>query len=270
MSACAYAFLGAKVRHLSDEDKLGFHQFFDRDIFYNKDEAEFGIADRLRDQYVVGELISYLVEMDVSTELYSYASSAPPDSFAFVTKDYAERTRIIDNPRDMSPWSILPLASGLMLETRSYDEQKGLRFFCLKREKGRVHVQILNRSPDGSRNLVSQYAQGTPEDYFVSMVSKFSSELRYPDKTSTGENKSFDLDLRFNKILSEPESGYHVNFDFTMSAREFKATVGADHLYFWPGHAYIPLVNFWGSFVASALPSGMSQELNDIVLRNCV
>jgi hypothetical protein len=264
LSACAYAYLGAEVRTLTDDQTLGFHQFFDEDILSNANRAAFSGVQRLRDQYVVGELISYLVEMDVSTEVFSFASSAPPGEFAFMSPEKAVELRVDDNPRAMAPWKILPLASGLMIESVSADRAKGVRFFCLGREKGRVHVQIMNRSASGSMELGNEFAFGKPEDYFFPQLGKFEAELRYP----SGQPRK--LKLQFNKILSEPESGFHVNFDFTMSASEFQSVVGADSLYFWPGHANIFLVNYWGQFVASQIPSGMNANLNRIVLGNCV
>ncbi len=264
LSACAYAFLGGRVRSLDGPQDLGFHQFYDADILANADQAAFSGAQRLRDQYVVGELISYLVEMDVSTEVFSFASTASPGEFAYMTEEQAAEFRVVDDPRAMRPWDILPLASGLMIESRSLDEQKAVRFFCLDRETGRVHVQIMNASADGSQRLMSEYAQGTPDDYFFPRLGTFESELRYP----SGQEQP--LKLTFNRILSEPESGFHVNFDFTMSEAEFRAVPGANHLYFWPGHAYVLDVNFWGQFVASNLPAGMDPNLNQIVLGNCV
>ncbi len=264
LSACAYAYLGAEVRMLSDDETLGFHQFFDEDILANADREAFSSVQRLRDQYVVGELISYLVEMDVSTEVFSFASAAPPGEFAFMSPEKAVELRVDDNPRAMTPWKILPLASGMMIESVSVDRAKGVRFFCLGREKGRVHVQIMNRSTDGSDNLSSEHASGTPKLFFYPQIEKFESSFRYP------EGPNFDLALRFNKILAEPESDFHVNFDFTMSNQEFKKSVGATSLYFWPGTANILNVNFWGAFVASGLPNGMNANLNRILLGNCV
>jgi len=264
LSACAYAYLGAEVRVLTDDETLGFHQFYDEDILANADRAAFSGVERLREQYVVGELITYLVEMDVSTEVFSFASSATPSELAFMSPTEAVDFRVDDNPRAMTPWRILPLASGLMIESVSTDLAKGVRFFCLGREDGRVHVQIMNKSADDSDNLVGEYASGTPELYFYPHIETFESSFRY------GNDRNYDLALRFNKVLSEPESGFHVNFDFTMSVQEFEESVGATHLYFWPGHAYIPLVNYWGQFVAAPLPTGMNLDLNKIVSGNCV
>lgn len=264
LSACAYAFLGGRVRLLGGSQELGFHQFFDDDILANADRAAFSGAQRLRDQYVVGELISYLVEMDVSTEVFSFAANASPGEFTYMTEEQAAELRVVDDPRAMKPWDILPLASGLMIESQSVDERKAVRFFCLGRETGRVHVQIMNASDDGSQRLTNEYAQGTPDDYFFPRLSTFESELRYPSRQAQ------PLKLAFNRILSEPESGFHVNFDFTMSAAEFRAVPGSNHLYFWPGHGYALDGNFWGQFVASKLPAGMDSNLNQIVLGNCV
>lgn len=264
LSACAYAFLGGRARELGNSQELGFHQFYDADILANEDRAAFSGAHRLRDQYVVGELISYLVEMDVSTEVFSFAATASPGEFAYMTDAQAAELRVVDDPGAMKSWDILPLASGLLIESRSVDERKAVRFFCLRRETGRVHVQILNASDDGTQRLTNEYAQGTPDDYFFPRLSTFESELRYPN------GQAEPLKLAFNRILSEPESGFHVNFDFTMSAAEFRAVLGSNHLYFWPGHGYVLDVNFWGQFVASKLPAGMDSNLNQIVLGNCV
>lgn len=264
LSACAYAFLGGRVRSLDGPQELGFHQFYDADILANADKAAFSGAQRLRDQYVVGELISYLVEMDVSTELFSFAATASPGEFAYMEEEQAAEFRVVDDPRAMRPWDILPLASGLMIESRSVDQQKAVRFFCLGRETGRVHVQIMNASEDGSQRLTNEYVQGTPDRYFFPRLGTFESELRYPS------GQAQPLKLGFNRILSEPESGFHVNFDFTMSEAEFRAVPGANHLYFWPGHAYVLDVNFWGQFVASKLPAEMDSNLTQIVLGNCV
>lgn len=264
LSACAYAFLGGRAREIGGSQELGFHQFYDQDILANADRPTFSGVQRLRDQYVVGELISYLVEMDISTEVFSFAATASPGEFAYMTEAQAAELRVVDDPGAMKPWDILPLASGLMIESRSVDEQKAVRFFCLSRQTGRVHVQIMNASADGSQRLTNEYAQGTPHEFFIPRLGTFESELRYP------EAKARPLHLSFNRVLSEPESGFHVNFDFTMSEAEFRAVPGANHLDFWPGHAYVLDVNFWGQFVASKLPAGMDSNLNQIILGNCV
>ncbi len=264
LSACAYAFLGGRAREIGGSQELGFHQFYDRDILANADRPAFGGAKRMREQYVVGELISYLVEMNISTEVFAFAATASPGEFAYMTEAQAAEFRVVDNPEAMKPWDILPLGSGLMIQSSSVDKQKAVRFFCLSRQTGRVHVQIMNASDDGSQRLTNEYAQGTPEDFFFPRLGFFESELRYPGA------KAQPLQLSFNRVLSEPESGFHVNFDFTMSAAEFRAVPGAHQLYFWPGHAYVLDVNFWGQFVASKLPADMNFNLNQLVLGNCV
>ncbi|WP_146673521.1 hypothetical protein [Thioclava sp. F36-6] len=264
LSGCAYAFLGGRGRHFDSDQELGFHQFFDAAVLSNADREAFSGIDRFRDQFVAGELISYLIEMDVSTDVFAFASKAPPDKFAFMSQREAQSFRVVDMGSAMKPWEIIPLASGLMIEARSFDDRTGVRFFCLRKDSDRVHVQILNRSPNGTKFLSTEFASGTPEDFFEPAVGALESQFVYPD----GRTKS--LKLAFNRKLSEPESKFHVNFDFTMSSSDFKSAIGATQLTLEPRTMNVSVTSYWHEFVDRSLPGGMNFNLNRMVLENCV
>ena len=65
ISACAYAFLGGSTRWLTEGDKLGFHQFFDKRAIADLDADIFDGNDRYLDQLVSGFVANYLIEMGI-------------------------------------------------------------------------------------------------------------------------------------------------------------------------------------------------------------
>ncbi|KEO53449.1 hypothetical protein TP2_17820 [Thioclava pacifica DSM 10166] len=163
---------------------LGFHQFFDSDLLSKREQAAFTGVDRIKDQYVVGVLIEYLIEMKIHTDLYTVASETPPGEMHFLTNEEAVRFGVVEGDQPFKQaalqdsigyqWQILPYGDGLRLELSAGD--RGERIFCMTREPNMVHVQLLRRTPDGSTFVDTDYASGDLRDY-LGNIHKPSAEL---------------------------------------------------------------------------------------------
>lgn len=130
LSACAYAFLGGYYRDVPEDSELGFHQFFDADILSNIAERAFTGAERLQDQYVVGVIINYLIEMGVSTELYPLVASTSPGDMQRITKAKAVELRIDNIADPLSSWKFLPFGKGLVAQTNNSLSGRRIRLYC--------------------------------------------------------------------------------------------------------------------------------------------
>jgi hypothetical protein len=80
-SACAYAFAGGVLRYLSENDRLGLHQF--------RSVTAQGVSERDA-QLVSGLLVAYLTEMGVDANAFAVASVSEPNSIIWLTTDEAK------------------------------------------------------------------------------------------------------------------------------------------------------------------------------------
>ena len=75
-SACAYAFAGGVLRYVSDEARLGVHQF--------RSSLGAGVSEGDA-QILSGFLVQYLDEMGVDAKAFSVASASSPDEIIWLT-----------------------------------------------------------------------------------------------------------------------------------------------------------------------------------------
>lgn len=124
-SACAYAFLGGVVRHMDKDDRLGFHRFYapGRDVT----EAQ--------TQIIAGQLISYMVEMEVDARLFVVAAGEDTGSMHYVTREEAETFGIITEI-GYGPFALHPSGAGVYAQSDrrdppgSYDHVDRVLFYC--------------------------------------------------------------------------------------------------------------------------------------------
>lgn len=91
-SACVLAYLGADLRYLAENGRIGVHQFGDPSGTVAADAA-INIAQRF-----ASEIVSLLDRQRVSTELFSRMSNTPPDQITWVEKADLTRWRVITGP----------------------------------------------------------------------------------------------------------------------------------------------------------------------------
>jgi hypothetical protein len=256
-SACAYAFLGGKVRNL-ERGTLGFHQFFDEDILASRNETAFSTVDRLRDHYVVGVLITYIIEMGIDAGFFALYAATPPENMRIITPSEAVEWGVITNSKALKEWGILPLGRGVMLQAESQDASEGVRLFCLRRQPGRMHVQFLFRTEDGQPRLASEEASGNAVE-----IAEFLPETK-------GRVGQTPIGLQFERLYDDADYGFDLNFDFTFPNEQLAAFVSAGSVALAPNDslAYFDAAVVYG-FFSRQLPADGSRALFAIAARNC-
>ncbi len=91
-SACAYAFIGGTRRHLIGDSKLGFHRFYVGPDAATTIKAEEALSTA---QQISGQLISYLVEMDVDARVFTNASREGSRSMFWATQQQARELGLV-------------------------------------------------------------------------------------------------------------------------------------------------------------------------------
>ena len=135
VSACAYAFLGGKVRFV-EKQQLGFHQFSDPRANDDPDAALFTATDRIKDQLITGKIIEYLREMEIDLRLYEIAAEVLPSQIKLLNEEELRDLKIPTNfETPNSDWTLLPYENGLVAESQSAQTffvpaGSRLRFYC--------------------------------------------------------------------------------------------------------------------------------------------
>lgn len=91
-SACVLAYLGADLRYLAENGRIGVHQFGDPSGTVAADAA-INIAQRF-----ASEIVSLLDSQRISTELFSRMANTPPDQITWVEKADLTRWRVVTGP----------------------------------------------------------------------------------------------------------------------------------------------------------------------------
>ncbi len=146
LSACAYAFLGATFRNFGRDDYLAFHQFSATSLRASESINAITGADLLRDQYVAGVLVSYIVEMGVSAQLYELAASTPPDRLRYITTDEAEGLGMLTSADAVTGWQLEPFGSGLMARSSQVNGRAITIAYCRDDEPKNFRLQFLRKA----------------------------------------------------------------------------------------------------------------------------
>ena len=207
LSACAYAFLGGTSRSIEDGSVLGFHQFFDGDILSNLTEAAFTGAERLRDQYVVGFIINYLIEMDISTELYPLIAGTAPGEMRILSREEAVSLRVDNSSDPDSGWRFVPYGRGLVSEFENPVSGRRVRLYC---SDDSAHLAFFFRN-----NTPGEDADWAPEDLFPRYPNlsvrdgnrRWKAHYNLFSYTKTKSDLIFVFDIPKDAALSIAESG---------------------------------------------------------------
>lgn len=165
LSACAYAFLGAAFRNFGRDDYLAFHQFSANSLRASESISAVTGADLLRDQYVAGVLVAYIVEMDVSAKLYELAAATPPDRLRYITTEEAEGLGMLTSKDAVTGWQLEPFGSGLMVRSSQVTGSAITVAYCRDDEPNYFRLRFF-RQTTGDQDFMS----------FDSLDSPFSSD----------------------------------------------------------------------------------------------
>lgn len=106
-SACAYAFLGGTIRSFGIGSRLGLHRF----------SAEHGSIGDDRAQALAGQLLSYLIEMDVDPRLFVVASATDAEDMYYVSEEEALKFDVV-TPTTLSRFFMEPYRNGVISAVR--------------------------------------------------------------------------------------------------------------------------------------------------------
>jgi len=105
-SACPFAYAGGVWRFLRKGSQIGVHRF------YSAEQTSDALAVA---QEVSARITEYLVEMDVSTDIFSLMSRVPSDDIRVLTREDALRTGIVNDGQGVPEWSVESSEAGFYL-----------------------------------------------------------------------------------------------------------------------------------------------------------
>jgi len=166
-SACAYAFLGGKRRSFGIGSRLGFHQF----------STGFGSIGDERAQALSGQLLAYLIEMNVDPRLFVVASATGSNTMYHVSEEEALDFDIL-TPTRVSRFFMEPYKGGIISAVKKeqssdrLDKVTQVSAFC---RSGRSYLlffapdhELLNTNEVGMRfNSQSYYNVFSDDDMSV-------------------------------------------------------------------------------------------------------
>lgn len=239
-SACAIAFLGGKNRSLGENDKLGFHQFFDSSglektiLTYEKREEISALS-----QIMSALLANYIVQLgDIDPEILILNSIVPPNDMYWLTLQEASDLNIINGKEWSRVW-LEPYKKGIVAAVRRKDSYSGYEiynpydlisqatFFCRGNEK----ILMLSAS------------YMTPTDPFNKMVG-----FQFIDQNQNIKN----IELTDTYSFREGSNG-NVWFDISLNKAVVKQILSAARM----------KVHF-GMYGASGGPQSFEYDLNDM------
>jgi len=130
ISACAYAFLGGKYRYVSQEEGscLGFHQFYDKSAVSRNDV----LSTQMTTQLISGIVVEYLAEIGIPLDVYTFASKFTGKEFGCINNNEKLRQQVENSDIKYTQASLLPFGKGLVAEVQSVQDNRSLRFYCIK------------------------------------------------------------------------------------------------------------------------------------------
>lgn len=132
ISACAYAFLGGDERWLFEDEKLGFHQFYDKRAIEDFDAKIFDGYDRVLDQVITGYVANYLIEMGIDPNLYVFSSKVPPKEVQYISLEDALRWNVASGKDTAEKWELIAFEKGLVARFRTRISNREFRIYCRK------------------------------------------------------------------------------------------------------------------------------------------
>src|SRR5258706_13753785 len=100
----AYAYLGGVERNLDEDAKLGFHRFYQENALEQPSAKLFTGDDLGNAQMITAALTLYTLKMGVDASLIALAATAGPNEMHWISRQDAQKLRVIFNPRVYKPW----------------------------------------------------------------------------------------------------------------------------------------------------------------------
>ncbi|WP_168771009.1 ATP-dependent Clp protease proteolytic subunit [Palleronia sediminis] len=160
-SACVLAFIGADLRYLAANGRLGVHQFSHSGEGLDTGEG-IDIAQRF-----AAEIVALLKRQRVSSTLFAEMSNTPPNAITWLSSDKLERWRVVTGPvyEDRMEYRNLNGKVALYMFHESLYGTNEMTLFC---DDGLIAYAILDEPPvaavgtfsfvvDGSDNRIDSY-----------------------------------------------------------------------------------------------------------------
>jgi hypothetical protein len=135
-SACAYAFLGGAIRRVPEGNQLGFHQFYIDPALVPAQIAGDALIKAMDEtQRLSGEIVAYVIEMNVDARIFGLGSQAGAASMVFPDEATMLDYDLI-TPDGFGPFFMEPYGNGVIAAsrrlgpTRLYDEMTQLTALC--------------------------------------------------------------------------------------------------------------------------------------------
>jgi hypothetical protein len=149
LSACAYAFIGGTTRIVPEGNRIGFHQF----ALASGARVQPAMVESLLSESNVaaGDLVSYIVEMDVDARLFALASERVGSDMFFPNPEELAEYDVV-TPAGFDHFRLEPYGSGVVavsarLEPTGYrDLVTDLAAFCAG---GTPSLLLTSRVPNG-------------------------------------------------------------------------------------------------------------------------
>lgn len=225
VSACAYAFLGGRVRTVAPESRLGFHR-----VALASGGGLPGEGGLTAGQLVAAALITYLAEMDIDTRIFVEASGAASAAMHYPSPEELQDFGLV-TPRGFAPFYIEPYRDGIIAvskrrdSTALYDHVFQVTAFCrdgmpeilltadipaLRPDIGETTFEL-----DGSDFPIRGFAVRTDKDNSYVTVSPDRSLLGVLDRVET---------MLIGHFQSRAAGGfYHAELTLTRSDRDMLA-----------------------------------------------
>jgi hypothetical protein len=162
-SACAYAFLGGKKRHVPSGSKIGVHQHSDPASVSDPLAKSANALDRSVDQVLTGLVLEYVLRMGASPRVASIAQMTPPWKVYWLSSEEFQELEV-DNFEDRyTSLSLKAFGRGAVAEVSTKDSKRTLRIYCRGIERT-PQLAFLIRSDDfqggagGYRDTVGSFA----------------------------------------------------------------------------------------------------------------
>ena len=130
LSACVFVLMGGVQRYHERGSRVGVHQFYSDRILQNLDKKEFTGGEQIRQQMLLGQLLSFASEMGVDSALIGLASRTLPINMHILSEQELITyglSRVLDeptllsgikNPTTQAPKDIHQSLSGIRLGDR--------------------------------------------------------------------------------------------------------------------------------------------------------
>lgn len=158
VAACAYAFLGGRVREIPSYSRLGFSQFHDTSAFFDNETKTVSGRDRelrrVNDQILTGQIVQFLSAVDVSASLYTLAASVEPGSGVRYLTDIELTDLRIDTKADFgSPWAAVMVGNRISAETTTRNSNRTLRLYCANERTYALDIEVENGDFEGIKSI---------------------------------------------------------------------------------------------------------------------